>query len=203
MRKPSVSSRANHLLHWARPGMQAGLVLLACLLAAAEETSRPLISGPQAGDRVATFYVRAITGPHRNKSVCYVCRNGDRPVVMLFAREVTPEVRRLLKEIDTQVDAHRALGLRAFCVFHARDGRDLLPVVQTVAFEEKIELPLTIAAAAVDGPAGQNLHPDASVTAILYREQTVAESFAWRPGELTPGELTRLLKSVKELAEKD
>src|SRR5437868_5150363 len=124
-------------------------------------------SGLQVGEKVPTFYVRAITGPLQGKSVCYVCRNGDRPVVMVFVRDVTPELKKLLKGIDELVDAHRAEGLRSFGVFVARDSKTLLPAVQTLAFEEKLNLPLTISAASVDGATGQNLPPDATLTVVL------------------------------------
>src|SRR4051812_14009141 len=86
----------------------------------------PLKSGLQVGEAVPQFYVRAVTGPLKNKSVCYVCRNGDRPVIMLLARKVTPEVTKLLKEVDQLVDSHRADGLRGFGVFVAAvDAKDL------------------------------------------------------------------------------
>lgn len=159
----------------------------------------PLRSGLQPGERVPTFYVRAITGPLRNKSVCYVCRNGDRPVVMVFVRSASPELRRLLKEIDEQIDSHRADGLRGFGVFLAGERKDLLSEVQTLAFEEKLGLPLTIAAATVEGPAGQNLDPAAAVTVVLYRDQTVVANFAYREGELSAGEQSRIVDAIKKL----
>ena len=43
-----------------------------------------LTSGPAAGKEGPSFFVRAITGPQMNRSVCFVCRNGDRPVVMHY-----------------------------------------------------------------------------------------------------------------------
>src|SRR5258708_1314941 len=94
-----------------------------------EPSAAPLQSGLKVGEKVPTFYVRAITGPLKNKSVCYVCRNGDRPVVMLFIRQITPELKRLLKGIDGEVDQHRASGLRSFGVFLAGDNKELLPQV--------------------------------------------------------------------------
>ncbi|HEY2251392.1 MAG TPA: hypothetical protein VGH74_10045, partial [Planctomycetaceae bacterium] len=63
----------------------------------AASLSEPLQSGLKVGEKVHTFYVRAITGPLKNKSVCYVCRNGDRPVVMFFVRRITPQLKKLLK----------------------------------------------------------------------------------------------------------
>jgi hypothetical protein len=163
--------------------------------------SVPLQSGLKVGEKVPTFYVRAITGPLKNKSVCYVCRNGDRPVVMLFIRDITPELKTLLKQIDKEVDDHRAEGLRSFGVFVAGDSKELLPQVQTLAFDEKISLPLTIAAAPSDGSAGRSLHPDAAVTVILYRDQTVVANFAFRAKELQAEQCEAVLKGIRALAE--
>jgi hypothetical protein len=165
--------------------------------------AEPLHSGLKVGEKVPTFYVRAITGPLKNKSVCYVCRNGDRPVVMLFVRQITPELKRLLKGIDAEVDGHRASGLRSFGVFLAGDDKELLPQVQTLAFDEKLSLPLTIAAAPSDGSAGRTIHPEAAVTVILYREQTVTANFAFRANELDGQTTETVLKSIRRLAESE
>jgi hypothetical protein len=164
-------------------------------------TAVPLQSGLKVGDKVQTFYVRAITGPLKNKSVCYVCRNGDRPVVMIFIRQITPELKKLLKGIDAEIDAHRAAGLRGFGVFLAGEGNELLPQVQTLAFDEKINLPLTIAAAPSDGSAGGTIHPDAAVTVILYRDMTVTANFAYRADELQDREIEKILKGIRALAD--
>jgi hypothetical protein len=180
-----------------------GIALLA-VAGAPSDADSPLPgpkSGLQVGEKVPTFYVRAITGPLQSKSVCYVCRNGDRPVVMVLVRDVTPELKALLKGIDELVDAHRAEGLRSFGVFIARDSKALLPAVQTLAFEEKLNLPLTISAASVEGATGQNLHPDAVVTVVLYRDQKVTANFTFSAGKLTGEEIARVLDAVRRLAE--
>lgn len=180
--------------------MSVAAILLAALRCFAADGPPGLKSGLQPGDRVPSFYVRAVTGPLRNKSVCYVCRNGERPVVMVLIRDVTPELRKLLKEIDGILDAHRAEGLRGFGVFTGRDGKELLPAIQTLGFEEKLNLPLTISAASGDGAAAHALHPEAVVTVILYREQKVTANFAWRAGELTEGEIDRVRTALRALA---
>ena len=58
------------------------------VLAEPAAESKPLISGLAAGKEVPSFFVRAITGPQMNRSVCFVCRNGDRPVVMVMMRRL-------------------------------------------------------------------------------------------------------------------
>jgi len=167
------------------------------------DASASLKSGLQVGEKVPTFYVRAITGPLKNKSVCYVCRNGDRPVAMLFVRQITPELKTLLKKIDEEVDSHRASGLRSFAVFVAGDGKELLPQVQTLAFDEKISLPLTIAAAPSDGSAGRSIHPDAAVTIVLYRDQTVTANFAYRADELQAEQTAAVIRGIRTLADSE
>ena len=67
----------------------------------------PIRSGRNIGQAVPSFYVRAVTGPLRNKSVCYVCRNGSRPCVMVLFRNTGPALGKLLKAIDKVLHRNR------------------------------------------------------------------------------------------------
>lgn len=156
--------------------------------------------GLNVGDRVPTFYVRAITGPLKNRSVCYVCRNGERPVVMLFVREITPELPALLRQIDELVDRHRADGLRSFAVFAANDSKELLPQVQTLAFDNNINLPLTISAALAESPVAADASSNAAVTVVMYRDQKVLHRAAFRRGELKAENVAATARLIQELA---
>ena len=112
------------------------------------------------------------------------------------------KLKTLLKGIDELIDSHRAEGLRGFGVFLSGEGKELLPTVQTLGFDEKLNLPLTISAAPADGPAGQNIHPDAAVTIVLYRDLKVTANFAYGTDELTAEEIERVLAAVRALAER-
>ena len=92
----------------------AVVAFAAVVLAVAGAADKPPIrSGRDIGQPVPSFYVRAVTGPLRNKSVCYVCRNGSRPCVMILFRNTGPALGKLLKEIDKVVDRNRVAGLRS------------------------------------------------------------------------------------------
>lgn len=166
---------------------------------AAAEGPRPLQSGRPVGDPVPTFYVRAVTGPLQNRSVCYVCRNGARPVVMVLLRNVDREVPKLLRALDREIDRHRADGLRGFVVLLEDDLRKAVPVLQTMAFDHDLQLPLTTAPVAIETAACQNVHPDAAVTVVLYRNRTVKRRFAFRAGELNERSIDRIVEAVRTM----
>lgn len=171
---------------------------------AAETTeSKPLESGPKSGSVVHSFFVRAVTGPHRNRSVCYVCRYGARPVVMVFIQKVDPKLPALLKAVDKIVDENRVTGLRSFGVLVTNESSRAVPVLQTMAFDERIRMPLTAATTAVAGPGGNRLHRDAATTVVLYKEQKARTNLAFRFGKLDDEAIGDVLVRIKELLKAD
>ncbi len=165
--------------------------------------NQALKSGRVVGDGVPSFFVRTITGPLSNKSVCYVCRNGDRPVVMILMRRLSPKLNHLLKEVDKIVDKNRAIGLRSFGVLINDAPVKVAPQLQTLAFDEKIALPLTVATRAIASPSCQNIHQDAEVTIVLYRKQRVVSNYGFRSGELTKKEVTTLLQRIHRFTKEE
>lgn len=156
------------------------------------------------GDRVPSFYVRAVTGPHANKSVCYVCRYQDRPVVMVVVRAFSPPLKDLLCGIDAVVDESRATGLRSFVVFTAApnatdaDSKSLAARVQTLGFDEKLSIPLTVAAA-FDDAASRPATAAADITVVLYRGQQVVSATGYHGDDLTKSRIDSLLASIRRL----
>ena len=159
----------------------------------------PLVSGRAVGELVPSFYTRAITGPLMNRSVCYVCRNGERPVVMVFVRKLSPNLAPLFKQVDTLVDEHRAEGLRSFAVHISQNPSAAISEVQTFSFDHKIGLPLTVSPLAIADPDCQNLHAEAEVTVVLYQNRKVVSRQAFRAGEIPASEIESVAKSIRNL----
>ena len=86
--------------------------LTVCLFAVgAAYAADEVKSGLTVGDGpVPAFNVRDITGPSKGKTLCYRCQYGARPVVTVFTRELTPEVKDLVAKIDEKVGANRYEG---------------------------------------------------------------------------------------------
>lgn len=159
---------------------------------------KPLDSGLETGAYVPTFYSRVVTGPLMNKSMCYVCRNGRRPVVMVLVRDLKPEHRSLMRNLDRLTDIHRADGFRGFGVMISDNPFGSISKVQTFAFNHKVSLPLTVAPLSVGSRSNQNIHPDAEVTVVLYRNRAVVEKYAFRAGELTYDRSREVIRAVRK-----
>jgi len=169
---------------------------------AAAPRTRSIQSGRQVGQKIPSFYVRVVTGPLRNKSVCYVCRNGSRPCVMILFRKLEPGLTPLLKQIDRQVDRNRASGLKGFGVLISPQPSQAISKLQTLSFNNKIRLPLTVGTDAVSAPSCQNVHPEATVTVVLYHRQRVIQTYAFRSGQLTASNTKAILAGVRRLLDK-
>ena len=159
------------------------LVLALAQNGVTDDSLSALISGPELGSVVSSFYVRAVTGPQAGKSVCYVCRNGDRPVAVVFLRELGADATRLLKRLDSMVNQHRAEGLRCFVVLFSEASQRDFASLQTLAFDEKLDIPLTLAAESTTGAISKNIAPNAAVTVVLYNHLKVTDRFSYRTGE--------------------
>ncbi len=171
-------------------------------IGAENATATMLDSGLELGEYVPTFYSRAVTGPLMNKSVCYVCRNGQRPVVAVFVRSFEPKLKSLLQNIDRVVDRNRLIGLRSFSVKLGSDPFRNISAVQTFSFNNKIAMPFTVASEAVSVPSCQNIHTDAAITVVFYRRRRVERTFAFRTGEMTTDEVRTVIQGVKDFAAK-
>ena len=87
---------------------KAFLMAVALVLGVAVTASAEVTSGPQVGDSVGAFTVTKVAGNaddgvEAGKSLCYRCKMGQRPVVMVFARTADPKLAQLLKKIEEEV----------------------------------------------------------------------------------------------------
>ena len=174
------------------------LILLLCLCASfAQGADRIPVAG-EVGSTVPSFQMRTVSGPFMNRSVCHVCRNGERPVVMVVLRELGPAQRVLLRNLDRVVEQERTRGLRSFAVYLSDLPRRDISSVQTFTFNGRIEMPVGLAPNAIGedqlGVSDQN-----RVSVILYSELTVHKRFDFNADGPTHEEIREILTSAEEL----
>jgi hypothetical protein len=174
------------------------LVTWAVFALAGAASAEPVVSGPQAGQKVpGPFKPLHVNGPDAGKRECLYCKYGPRPVVMVFAREASPAVAALVKKIDaaTAADKDERLGS---CAVFLSDAKELPAALKS--FVEKEGVKSTILA--TDDPAGPEAYKiaaEADVTVILYTHRTVKANHAFRKGEMTAAAVDAVLADLAKI----
>ncbi|MBS0266460.1 MAG: hypothetical protein JSS02_31300 [Planctomycetes bacterium] len=175
--------------------------LTVCLFAvgaayAADEVKSglPVGEGP-----VPPFNVRDITGPSKGKTLCYRCQYGSRPVVTIFTRELTPEVKDLVAKIDEKVGANKDKKMAAFVVLLTENPDSVEPKIEALAKDAKIKsTPLTIIEGQV-GPPEYKLAKDAEVTVMMWVESEVKVNHAFAKGKLDKKAVEDIVAETKKI----
>jgi hypothetical protein len=181
-----------------RYGMFALMVVGSALLVAGVNAGGSLKSGPQAGQEVpGPFHPLNVTGASAGKKACLYCANGGNPVAVVFAREATPAVAKLLKSLDEATVKNAKAEMGSYAVFcNDKDGLD--KTLEKLASEQK----LTKLVLSIDNPAGPksyNIAKDADVTVLLYTEFEVKANHSFRKGELNDGAITKIVSDLNKI----
>src|SRR5436189_35705 len=108
-------------------------------------------SGPQEGANVpGPFHPVNVTGEHKGEKFCLFCVNGENPVAMIFAREGSPELAKLVKKIDEATAKNKEKSMGSFVVFLS-DKEGLDKELASMAEKEKIKSTVL----SIDNPAGR------------------------------------------------
>jgi hypothetical protein len=164
----------------------------------ADETTT-LKSGPQVGEngRPQPFLPLNINGPTPNEKQCLVCRNGNNPVAMIFARDTDDTLVKLIKQLDMETVKHADQSMGSFAVF-CNDSEGLETKLRDLAKKENLKA-FTLAIDTPTGPAPYNIAKDADVTVVLYTKSKVVANFAFKKGELRDSDVQTILANVGKI----
>lgn len=168
------------------------------LLSSGVALAGSVTSGPQAGEKVpGPFKVYNVTGPDAGHASCQYCKNGTRPVAVVFVKAITPEVTQLLKKIDIATATNKERGLGSYAVLCTETpgmDRQLAGLAQQMQIQNTI---LTLYKAG--GPEKYRLAPNADVTVLLYNHLTVKANHAFKNGELTGAAMDAILADLGKM----
>ena len=179
----------------------------AAMLTGAVVARADLTSGPQVGERVGAFEVTKVTGNPADgikdgQHLCYRCRTGARPVVMVFARTADEKLAKLLKQVEKEVAEHEAEKLTGVVNMIGADAESLKKAAADFATKHDVKrIAFVVPDDAANGPANFNLAADADVTVICYREGKVQANHAFPKGGLTDDKIDAVVKASCALVE--
>lgn len=183
-------------------GVVAAFVLSFAGIAVAEVTS-----GPQVGDKVGAFEVTKVAGNPDDgvadgRKLCYRCKMGARPVVMLFARTADDRLAKLLKKLDEELEEHKDDKLSGFVNMIGADEDSLKKAAAEFATKHGIKrIAFVVPEDAKNGPEDLKIAPDADLTVVCYKEGTVKANHAFAKGALSDEKIDAVVKASCKLVE--
>ena len=181
-----------------RYALSAMIMLGFAGLVAVATAGGALKSGPQVGKEVpGPFHPLNVTGEHAGKKACLYCSNGGNPVAVVFAREATPAVAKLLKQLDEATAKNAGKQMGSYAVFCSdKDGLDKALV--KIAEEQKLSK-LVLSIDNPSGPKSYEISKDAEVTVLLYHDFTVQANHAFRKNELNDAAIAKVVADIAKI----
>jgi hypothetical protein len=181
-----------------RYGISAAVVFGSALLLTGVYAGGTVKSGPQVEETLpGPFHPLNVTGAAKGKKHCLYCSNGANPVACVFAREATPAVAKLLKQLDDATLKNGKASMGSYAVFCSdKEGLDQ-QLVKLAADQKLQKLVLSI-----DNPAGPddyNISKDADVTVLLYVEAVVKANHTFRKGALDDAAISKIVADVAKI----
>jgi len=186
----------------ATTSLAVALVACAALVTAAE-----LESGLKPGKAVGAFDVLKCSGaPDDGVAVgdqlCYRCKYGAQPMVMVFARTCDDQLAGFAKKLDDEVSEHTDKNLKAFVSLIGEDSEALQASAKELGESNKLaNVPVVVPVESENGPSDYGINPEADVTVMIVNEGKVVASHALAKGELNDESIEKLLGDVNKLVE--
>ena len=167
---------------------------IACAVAAvmmfgASVSAEEVKSGVQSGSPIGAFFVEKIAGADEDgvtvgKNLCYRCKNGGRPQVVIFTRSADPQVINLIDRLDTEIAKNSKKQLRAFVNYLGDDKRSATKGAKVLAEKTKAKnVPFVLPNEFENGPDNYGLNADAEVTIIMASGLKVKANHAFTVGK--------------------
>ncbi len=168
---------------------KAFLMAVALVLGVAVTAPAEVTSGPQ-------------DGVEDGKSLCYRCKMGARPVVMVFARTADPKLAKLLKKIEEEVEEHQADKLTSFVNMIGGDADSLKKqAAEFVKANDLKRIAFVVPEDAKNGPEDFKIASDADVTVVCYKGGKVVTNHAFSKGQLDDAKIDAVVKASCALVE--
>jgi len=119
------------------------------------------------------------------------------PVVLIYARTISPPLTSLVKQIDEATAKNTDLQMGSFVTF-CTDEEGFNRIAKDLAKKEKIEH-TAFTRMGRDGPRHHDIHPEAEITVLLYVGAVVKANHAFRKGEMKDGDIKAILDDLPKI----
>lgn len=174
--------------------------LLVCSVVSAKGPASECL---EAGDGIAPFYVTKVAGAENDgveqgEELCYRCKYGSRPMVMVFARDTSGKLNQLVKRIDAAVQANEEAQLKGLVTLLGDDVSTLKDRAAKVAKKSGAKLvPVVVAKDNKSGPSSYKIDKDAAITVVLANNSKVVATKSFASADKV--DIAAVMKVVKKM----
>lgn len=141
-------------------------------------------SGLKKDAMIGAFYVTKVAGAEKDgvavgRNLCYRCKNGGRPQVMVFTRSADENVTKLVKKLDECVKKNEESQLKAF-VNMLGDSKDSASddITKLAKASKAEQIPFVVPNEYENGPEDYGINPKAELTIIFANGGKVVANHA-------------------------
>jgi hypothetical protein len=182
--------------------MRTALALVLLISGITSAADEPCKSGLRENQRPGPYTALVSVGPQRGQQHCFICESANRPLVIIFARQLSEPLGKLASALDKALLEYKTAELRGWVTFLTDDQVSLDPKV--VKWSKKYAtgtVPLGVFEDEL-GPPAYLLARDADVTVLLAVRQKVVGNFAFRAGELGDAAVFEIMKALPKIVDK-
>ena len=164
-------------------------------------------SGQQVGESVGAMTVTKVTGNPLDgvpdgKTLCYRCKMGSRPVVMVFARTADTGLAKLLKKLDEEIEEHQSAKLTGFVNMLGTDAESLKKETAEFVKLHGIErIAFVVPEESANGPTDYKIAPDADLTVVCFKAGKVQANHAFAKGQLSDEKIDAIVEAACAMTE--
>lgn len=162
-------------------------------------------SGLEPGQPIGAFDVTKCSGAVDDgvkvgAQLCYRCKYGQRPMVMVFTRTVNEPVVNLAKSLDKAVAANESTQFRAFVNLLGSDRESLEASAKDLGTKNSLaNVPVVVPVEFENGPDNYGINPKAEVTVLIAKNSKVVSNYAFDKGEFNAAAIEKILAEVPKL----
>jgi hypothetical protein len=180
---------------------------LSLVLATSVTNGEELKSGLQPGQAIGAFDVLKCAGATDDgvkvgAQLCYRCKYGARPMVMVFSRSSAEPVVKLAKELDAAVAKNSDKQLKAFVNLLGNDREQAEATAKQIGEQNKLaNVPVVVPVEFENGPDDYGINPKAEVTVLVAKGGKVTASHAFGKGELNDKTIASVVAETQKLVQ--
>ena len=132
--------------------------------------------------------------------LCYRCRYGQSPMVMVFTRNADESVASLSQRLNELVEKNTESKLKAFVNIMGENREQLEAQAKKFGEANKLtQVPVVVPTEFENGPANYGITSKADVTVLICNKSSVVANYAFGKGELNKETLQKVLADVAKI----